>query len=290
MKGQSGNRPILRSCTKSRRKGGREQSRRGRAPTRAASIRAKGMKATVTRIVGPEAGARKYDLLTGLATAALQREAHAAAACGDGPASDFSAVTALRLIALITARYDWARDSAAIGHSDLERLWGVSRRTVIREIDRLRRLGLLELVSEGRRGRVSVYRLGQARIADLTRRSWSGAGDKFAQRMASLDPPVDMPPGPARCSAVVALFPGGDAAGQGGWRRIVAALGEDISVAALRRWIQPLICRRLDDTRLDLAAPSRFHADYVVRTYGAALERAAHRSGLPGADVRVTAC
>lgn len=104
------------------------------------AVWAKGMKATATRFVGPDAGARKHDLLTGLATAALQQEARASAPPGEETEPEFSAVTALRLIAPITARYDWARDCAAVGHSDLERLWGASRRTVIREIDRLRRL------------------------------------------------------------------------------------------------------------------------------------------------------
>ncbi len=249
------------------------------------------MKATATRLVGPEAGARKYDLLTGLATAALQPEARAVGAEDDRTEPEFSAVTALRLIALITARYDWARDSAAIGHCELERLWGVSRRTVIREIDRLRRLGLLQLVSEGRRGRVSVYRLDQPRIAALTRRTWGGVGDKFALRMAALDATDSAQPtaAPAPSGAVIALFPTGDAAEQGRWPRIVAALADGIPDAALRRWIQPLICRQRDEGRLDLVAPSRFHADYVIRTYGAALERAASRCGLPRTDLRVTA-
>lgn len=137
---------------------------------------------------------------------------------------------------------------------------------------------------------MSVYRLGQAQIAALTRRAWTGAGETFALRMTSLDATGA---GPATVSvqggSVVALFPTGDAPGQGAWRRVLAALAQDMPGAALRRWIQPLTCRRLDDGRIDLAAPSRFHAHYVIRTYGATLERAASRCGSPEADVRVTA-
>ncbi|MGF1658497.1 MAG: DnaA N-terminal domain-containing protein [Rubrimonas sp.] len=250
------------------------------------------MKAIATRLVGPEAGARKYDLLTGLATAALRAPARAdAGASGEGGTDHvFSPVTALRLIALITARYDWARDSAAIGHAELERLWGVSRRTVIREIERLRQLGLLEQISEGRRGRVSAYRLGQARIAALSRESWTSVGEKFAERMAAVETPLGAAtscteaangrePAPAQAAATAP-----DA-----WRRLVARLAEDMPPPVVQRWIAPLVCRRIEAGRLELEAPSRFHADYVARAYEAALERAAARDGLALTRVRIVA-
>lgn len=306
---------ILGQPAKSRRKGGSGAVETVVAPRRPTIIWAEGMKMTAMRFVGPEAGARKYDLLTGIGAAALRIKAQRvadqrndgddAAAEGQGAddnVSSFSPVTALRLIVLITARYDWARDSAAVGHAELERLWGVSRRTVIREIDRLRRLGLLKQLSEGRRGRVSVYRLDQAHIAALTKDAWSCVGDKFADRMAAIAPDA-VAPGVAGGS-VVALFPQPDAAEPAAtaadantrdahthelWHRLVAALAQEMPRAALQRWVAPLICRRFDAARLDLEAPSRFHADFVARAHGEALRRAAAQCGLAPARMRIMA-
>jgi hypothetical protein len=67
------------------------------------------------RLTGTGAGARKYDLLTAPALSGLRDEPL-------GP------MTAPRLIALVTARYNWASDTVCIGHDELARLWGVSRR------------------------------------------------------------------------------------------------------------------------------------------------------------------
>ena len=43
----------------------------------------------------------------------------------------------LRLIALITARYNWQRDELSVGQSEMARIWGVHDRTVKREVRRL---------------------------------------------------------------------------------------------------------------------------------------------------------
>lgn len=229
------------------------------------------MTRNAARLVGPNAGARKYDLLTGLAVAALR---------GDrSKTSAISAISALRLIALITARYDWARDQVAIGHTELEALWGVSRRTVIREIDRLRALGCIEIVATGRRGRVTTYRLGLQQIASLSSADHGAAGPKFATRMAGYAGDTDgAPPQPAVQEPR-----------DRPWALMRAALAEDLPEAAFRRWIAPLDCQRLDAEQVTLAAPSPFHADYLVRTYAAALRRAAARCGLGRARLVVEA-
>lgn len=209
------------------------------------------MRTAPSRITGPGAGARKYDLLTALAVAGLRDSA-------------IPAVLALRLIALITARYDWMRDAVSIGHDELARLWGVSLRTVARDLDRLRRLGVLQVTVPARRGRVAAYRLDHAALDHMLR-------------------PVlpDLPPGQAarlgaECQGAPQTDPkASHGEAHSGWWAIRATLDGRLPAAALTRWIDELRCEATDDGVLRLRAPSSFHADYATRTYGEALRRAA---------------
>ena len=120
---------------------------------------------------GPGAGSRKYDVLTALATAGL--------AGGSGEAT-----SALRLIAVITARYDRGRDSVAIGQEELARSWNTSLRTAKRETRRLAASGVLVCLAPGVRGRAAVYRLGPLALRRLMARVWRRVGADFAERMA----------------------------------------------------------------------------------------------------------
>jgi DNA-binding transcriptional ArsR family regulator len=209
------------------------------------------MRTGPSRITGPGAAARKYDLLTALAVAGLRE-------------SVIPAVLALRLIALITARYDWMRDAVSIGHDELARLWGVSLRTVARDLDRLRRMGLLQVTAPARRGRVAVYRLDHTALDHMLR-------------------PVmpTLPPGQA--ARLRAEYEGSNAPEpevspnetNSGWWAIRATLDGRLPAAALTRWIDELRCEDTADGVLRLRAPSSFHADYATRTYGDALRRAA---------------
>ena len=82
------------------------------------------------RFTGPQAGSQKYDLLTALAVAGL---------CG----SPGFQTSMLRLIALVTARYNWARDELTVGQREMARMWSVDERTVKRELKRLTTAGVL---------------------------------------------------------------------------------------------------------------------------------------------------
>jgi DNA-binding Lrp family transcriptional regulator len=222
------------------------------------------MTAQRARLVGQGAASRKYDVLTGLSCAGLR-------------AQGLSAVLALRLIALITARYNWARDAASIGHEELARLWGVSRRTVIRDVDKLLRLGLLEVATAPRRGRVASYRLGHAAIDRLTRPVWDAAGPDFAARMAAPEEGRSDDGLPAE-GRVVPLFP--TPSGSGPWVEVLASLPPSVHGPARARWLEPLAFEAVEDDTLRLRAPSPFHADYAARTYGDALDRAARAVGV----------
>ena len=56
-----------------------------------------------TRLTGKGAGAEKYDLLTALSVAGLS-------------GSPTEQTSMLRLIAVLTARYNWAADELSMGH------------------------------------------------------------------------------------------------------------------------------------------------------------------------------
>ena len=117
-----------------------QTSERRRAEPRwhGGEVRAKPPRAPIR---GPHAGGGKYDILTALAAAGLA-----------GTPAD--RCTALRLIAMITARYDWTSDSVAVGQAEVARLWAASLRTVKREMKRLTASGLLVSLAPGVRGRV----------------------------------------------------------------------------------------------------------------------------------------
>ena len=79
---------------------------------------------------GHRDAARKYDIITALGAYALARNKH-----------DQRLV--LRLITLMTARYNWARNELAVGQREIARLWSVDERTVKREMAKLRGCGWL---------------------------------------------------------------------------------------------------------------------------------------------------
>lgn len=200
------------------------------------------------------ASSRKYDLLTAIAlgglTGALMRE-----------------TLALRLIALITARYDWARDSVTVGQEELQRLWSVSRRTVIRDIAELRRLGVLVLVEAGRRGRVARYRLGHATLDAALAPASLNAGNALEQRLTAT---------PELKSAVSSIE---ESSPDTCWSAVRDVVAVEIGAAAAARWLQPLRSEGRSCNALRLTAPSPFHADYVGRIHGGRLDNAASALG-----------
>lgn len=120
-------------------------------------------------LTGPHASVLKYDLITALGTHALAKHRN-------------QQRLALRLITLVTARYDWRRDELAVGQREIARLWSVTERTVKREISDLRTRGWLNLKRPAARGRVSVYRLGVEAILIDTEDSRNLVGDDFVER------------------------------------------------------------------------------------------------------------
>ncbi|WP_299410772.1 DnaA N-terminal domain-containing protein [uncultured Roseobacter sp.] len=122
------------------------------------------------KLTGPEAGPLKYDVLTALSVAGLN-------------GSQTLQTSLMRLIALITARYNWRTNELSVGQRDMARMWSVNERTVKREMKRLTQSNLLICKRSGVRGRVGAYSLNFRQIAALSEPSWSLVGPDFDHRM-----------------------------------------------------------------------------------------------------------
>jgi len=197
----------------------------------------------VAPLAGRQAASRKYDILTALGAWALGH-------------SKGEQRSALRLITLVTARYNWQRDRLAVGQREIAALWHCDERTVKREMARLRGRGWLRLKVQGRRGRVAEYGLGLEAILAETRPAWERIGPDFAMRLED-GPSEDivplMPRGPVPAPDV---SPGDD------WS-LAAALIHAEDPATYGAWVRALRRESRAGGTLTVRAPSRFHAAYV---------------------------
>lgn len=205
-----------------------------------------GFSAGVTRLVGQGASSRKYDLLTALGATGLA-----------GDLSDQK--LALRLIVLITARYDWKADRLTTGQREIASLWSVDERTVKREMSRLREKGWLILRRQGARGRVAEYCLGLSQILEDTAPHWAGVGSDLAERLSESAPAA---------TANVVKFPTPN--GNQPWDILAAALAA-AQPLAYATWIRQLVPEGCIDDEIRLIAPSRFHAAYVETHFSQSL-------------------
>jgi hypothetical protein len=223
-----------------------------------------------TKPVGRGAAARKYDLLTALGAYALARDKH-----------DQRRV--LRLMTLITARYNWARDELAVGQREIAQLWSVDERTVKREMALLRARGWLVVRRQGARGRVAEYALGIDRILEDTTPQWAAVGPDFELRMAmgsEAEAPRVVP------LAVARNPPPPDVSGGTEWVLAQALLhAQDPGVYGA--WIAALARAERAGGRLTLRAPSRFHAAYVQTHLSARLLTALREVDADVSEVRI---
>ncbi|NYS25328.1 hypothetical protein HUK65_10020 [Rhodobacteraceae bacterium 2376] len=214
---------------------------------------------TLARPVGRNAAALKYDLLSAMGAFAL----------GAGRGMQ---CRVLRLMTLLTARYNWARDELAVGQREIARLWSVDERTVKREMAKLRAMGWLRLKRQGARGRVSEYGLDIAAVLADTRSHWAAVGPDFEDRMAAPESRGNVValPVSGRVPAPEAPPATGDASEWGLARALLHA--EDPGLYAT--WIAALERVERAGSRLVLRAPSRFHASYVLTHLQARVLRA----------------
>lgn len=216
----------------------------------------------VMRPVGREAAARKYDILS-----AMMAHAHA----GDQHRQRL----VLRLMSLITTRYNWQRNELTMGQKEIARLWCVDERTVKRDMARLRALGWLLVKAQGARGRVAVLGLDLDRIMLDTRQEWPNIGPDFVERAGgpSAQTLIDDKVVPFRRATTTPV--------SAVWTSIRNRLqAEDPPV--FEAWIAGLADGGISEGRLRLIAPTGFHASYVrthlLQRLNTAVQR--DRSGL----------
>lgn len=200
------------------------------------------------KLTGSGSGVVKYDLLTALSVAGL-----------NGPPGLQTSM--LRLIALVTARYNWRHDEFTVGQRDMARMWSVNERTVKREIKRLVETGILICTRQGVKGRVGAYRLNYPRIAELSENSWQLVGPDFDDRMRARY-------GNTR-SKVVALQSykssfetPATSSGNGTWATVMARLAHD-DAGLHQSWFSKLSFVDHADRVLSLKAPSYFVQRYI---------------------------
>lgn len=200
------------------------------------------------RLTGPEAGVLKYDLLTALSVAGLN-------------GSSTLQMSILRLVAVVTARYNWRADEFVVGQRDLARMWSVNERTVKREVKRLTESGLLICKRPGVRGRVGAYRLNQARIAEMSKPCWPLVGPDFEARMGERYTRVEVNVVPLR--PVLESNPANPVSAMPGtWEKAMARLASD-EPNQFNAWFAKLgFCSFVGGT-LTLSCESTFAQRYI---------------------------
>ena len=223
------------------------------------------------RPAGPGAGVLKYDVLTMMAVAGLA-----------GPA--LRQTTMMRLIAIVTARYNWARDELTLGQREMARIWSVDERTAKREIRRLTESGLLVCIRPGVRGRVASYRLDTEALRRLGADDWDRVGPDFVERLSRQASPVMAQAG----GQPVEEAQGRAEAGQSGWGSILGRLQQDAPHLAAA-WLRQLRCDEAPAGIYRLRAPSAFHASYVRAHLLPSIEKVARQQAGPSARVEILA-
>ncbi|WP_134679124.1 DnaA N-terminal domain-containing protein [Paracoccus ravus] len=200
------------------------------------------------RFTGPQAGSQKYDLLTALAVAGL-----------NGTAGFQTSM--LRLIALVTARYNWKSDEVTVGQRDLARLWAVDERTVKREVKRLTEMRILLQLRPGVRGRVAAYRLNKPEIHRISADYWEMIGPDFSVRM------VQQETKPQHEGEKIVRVDFRHRSGEADplsrqWQRTLERLAQS-DPGLHQNWFGLLAFEAFEDGLLRLGAPSAFVAQYV---------------------------
>ncbi len=227
------------------------------------------------RITGPGAGVWKYDILTALTLWGLN-------------GSQGEQATAIRLIAMVTARYNWQRDEVSIGQRDLARLWGVTDRTVKRELKRLSGLGLIEVLRPGVRGRVASYRLVPEAVAAVSAPYWDRVGPDFAERIGARQAAAVKQEGPQVLRVDFRQAHGVPEGGAGDpWSRVQGRL-RAAAPEAYGAWFSGLTLRDATVERVEIAAQSTFVLRYIETHFGEMLHGAVAEAFGPEAQLVLT--
>lgn len=198
------------------------------------------------KAVGRSGSAQKYDLLSVLG-------AHGLAGGKTGQR------LALRLICLITARYNWQSNELSVGQGEIARLWSVDLRTVKREMAVLRQREWLVEKRGAARGRVTLYGLGIDRIFVDTKVDWARIGSDLVARLETPGADIAQSTSNIVPFAPIAMVPDDETL----WGRAQMVLQNEMPTV-YAAWIAGLRMIRVEDGQAFLKAPSSFHANYVA--------------------------
>lgn len=201
------------------------------------------------RLTGPNAGSIKYDLITALSVTGMAGK----------PVLQTSMV---RLIALVTARYNWFRDEVTVGQRDLAKMWSVDERTVKREMKRLVEAKILLKLRPGVRGRVAAYRLNYREIINLSQPSWENVGPDFVERMLTIYPQSDVKVVNVDFAAKKIEPDKSETGERGIWRSVRGDLRKS-DPSIFESWYGKLVFIAYTNGTLVLRAPNRFIARYI---------------------------
>ena len=200
----------------------------------------------IARATGPQAAARKYDILTALLV--LGQYDHGT-----------HGRLAQRLALLITARFSWRTETFCVGVRELGKLWGVTERTAKREMAQLRTFGWISVHRAATRGRVAEHRIHIAAVLNDTRQFWDAVGPDFAARMGQGGEPEDQTvvPFPTARAASAPVSAEGTL-----WPAIAEALNA-ADAALYQTWFAKLAEADCGGGCLTLTAPSAFVRSYI---------------------------
>ncbi|RJE78803.1 DnaA N-terminal domain-containing protein [Paracoccus sp. JM45] len=213
----------------------------------------------MTNFNGRDAAAKKYDLLSALSAHGLSSDKH-------------TQKLVLRLISLITTRYNWQRNELAMGQREIARLWCVNERTVKREMAKLRELGWIQTKRHGVRGTVSVLSLNIERILLDSKPSWPNIGQDYIERMSisNESKTIDSP-------KITETLRSDLSSTDNKWSAMCSHLKNE-DPAVFDAWFAPLELAACENEKLSLIAPSNFHASYVRTHFLTRLGVAAKRT------------
>lgn len=198
------------------------------------------------KLVGPNAGSLKYDILTALTVYGLH-------------GSPTLQTSMARLTSIITARYNWRLDEITIGQPELARIWAVNERTVKREMKRLMASGILVCIRPGVRGRVGAYRLNYKQVYELSRAVWALIGPDFERRMVETAGERTV----VQVSFKPKLVAAPDKAEKSGTWGAVRRRLQAGDQATFDSWYAKLAQDSIDEGSLTLRAPNKFVARYI---------------------------
>jgi predicted DNA-binding transcriptional regulator YafY len=205
----------------------------------------------VKNAVGQGAPVLKYDILSALLVLAAQ---------GDTTESRL----ALRLSLLITARYSWQRKRFNVGLRELARMWGVTERTAKRDMAQMRALNWITVTRAAARGRVTEHTINVDIALRATMPFWDCVGPDFTARLSQT---------PQSKTDNIVQFHAPAAAPQQDetlWSSVAQRLHAS-DPQTYQAWFARILQIEQTDTRLVLAAPTAFIANYINLHFGTSL-------------------